>query len=459
VPDWAALAAAIDGRVVLPGSPDYGTARRSQMARFDGVHPQAVVLCGSPADVAATIAHARRHCLPLAVRGGGHSVAGRSSTEGVVLDMTGVGGVAVEDGMATVGAGVRLGDLYDALAAHGLTLPAGGSHSVGIAGLTLGGGIGDLGRLHGLTCDRLVAAEVVLADGRLVGCDEHRHPDLFWALRGAGGGNFGVVTSLTFRTVPHPAVTVFHLVWPLAEAIELVRAWQGWAPVGPDELDASLRLSASGEGGRPPLADVFGVVVGGEADAAGLLDDLVARAGADPVSACLRQASYRDAKRYLDGLAPDGAFPDVPPPPPPPAADPVFSRSEFFRRPLPRDAIAAVVEQLPRGLEAGQAREVAFLPWGGAYNRVGADATAFVHRAELFIVQHLAAGSAPGWPARSWGLVHPWGSGGVYPNFPDPDLEDWGRAYYGTNYDRLRTIKARYDPEGFFRFDQSLPAG
>jgi FAD/FMN-containing dehydrogenase len=459
VPDWAALQAAIRGRVVLPGSPLYEPTRRSQMARFDRVLPQAVVLCESPADVAATIAHARRHRLALTVRGGGHSVAGHSSSEGVVLDVTGIAGVSVSGGVATVGAGVRLGALYDALEAHGLTLPAGGSHSVGIAGLTLGGGIGELGRRHGLTCDRLLSAEVVLADGRLVVSDEDRHPDLFWALRGAGGGNFGVVTSLAFRTVPHPSVTVFHLVWPLAHATDLIRAWQDWAPTGPDELDATLRLSASGDGERPPLADLFGVVVGGEADAGALLDDLVARAGADPASACRRHVSYRDAKRYLDGLAPDNGFPEAPPPPPPRAADPVFSRSEFFRRPLPRDAIAALVEHLTHGLDRGQAREVAFLPWGGAYNRVAADATAFPRRDELVLVQHLASGTAAGWPARSWELVHPWGSGGVYPNFPDPDLGDWAHAYYGTNYDRLVEIKARYDPDGIFRFAQSLPTG
>lgn len=142
VADWEALHGSIDGRVALPGSSDYGLARKPEMVRFHGVLPQAVVLCRSPADIAATLGHAKRHRLQLAIRSGGHSVAGRSSTKGVVLDVTPMDGVAVQEGVTMVGAGVRLGALYDALQAYDLTIPAGSSHSVGIAGLTLGGGWG-----------------------------------------------------------------------------------------------------------------------------------------------------------------------------------------------------------------------------------------------------------------------------------------------------------------------------
>jgi FAD/FMN-containing dehydrogenase len=465
--DWEALQGSIDGGVVLPGSSDYGFARKPEMMRFQSVLPEAVVLCRSPADVSATIAHARRHRLHLAIRSGGHSVAGRSSTQGVVLDVTPMDGVSVEEGVTTVGAGVRLGALYDALQAHGVTIPAGSSHSVGIAGLTLGGGLGILGRKHGLTCDHLLRAQVILADGRIVECDESENEDLFWALRGAGCGNFGVVTSLVFRTVPAPPATIFHLVWPLVHANDLIWAWQDWAPTGPDELDATLRLSAAAGGEQPPLVDLFGAVVGSDPDAADLLDDLVAQAGVAPASASRRHVSYREAKRYLDGIGPADEWRDEPPPPPPRAGGQLFTKSEFFRRSLPGETIAALAENLPQGLVAGQSREVTFTPWGGAYKRVGADATAFVHRDELFIVQHLLTlgpeteasgrGSVQDWLTRSWTLVHPWGSGGVYPNFPDPDLEDWAHAYYGKNYDRLLRIKAKYDPDEFFWFDQSLP--
>jgi FAD/FMN-containing dehydrogenase len=464
--DWGALQRAIDGEVVLPGSADYESVRKPVMARFEHLRPAAVVRCATPADVAATLAVAGELRLPTAIRSGGHSVAGRSSTDGIVLDVTPMRAVAVAGDVATVGAGARLGDLYDVLALHGLTIPAGCGPSVGIAGLTLGGGLGILGRKHGLTCDHLLRAQVVLADGRIVECDEQHEGELFWALRGAGGGHFGVVTSLVFRTLPAPVITVFHLTWPPAAAAAVVQAWQAWAPAAPDELDATLRLSAAGDGERAPGVDVVGSVLDGEADAEELVGELVGRVGADPVAASRRHLPHRAAKGHLESL---GSIEDrhewsgLEQPRP----DHLYTKSEFFRRPLPGETVAALVEHLTQGLPPGQSREVDFLPWGGAYNRMPADATAFAHRGERFLVQHLVmigADAAPAerdaardWLARSWALLHPWGSGAVYPNFPDPDLQDWARAYHGPNYERLRRVKAAYDPGGFFRFHQSLP--
>jgi FAD/FMN-containing dehydrogenase len=465
--DWQALQAATAGGVVLPDAPDYQSVRRPVMARFAHQRPAAVVRCRTPADVAATIGFARRTQQPAVIRSGGHSVAGRSSTSGIVIDVTPMGSVSVAGEVATVGAGVRLGVLYDALAEHGLTIPAGCGPTVGIAGLTLGGGIGILGRTYGLTCDHLLRAQVVLADGRILDCDQQHDPELFWALRGAGGGHVGVVTSLVFRTVPAPTVTVFQLAWPLAHAAALVGAWQAWAPSAPDALDATLRLTSAGDGQRPGRVDLVGAVLGSDADAADLLDQLVARAGADPTAAVRRQLPYRAAKRYLAGLdsLDDQHRPAAGDRPPPQGH--LFTKSEFFRQPLPSEPVRALVAHLAGGVAGAAWREVTFTPWGGAYNRVPADATAFVHRDERFLIQHLvttgpdapvpARDAARGWLARSWALVHPWGSGGVYPNFPDPDLEDWAGAYHGSNYDRLVGVKARYDPDNFFRFHQSLP--
>jgi FAD/FMN-containing dehydrogenase len=220
--DFRALEGAIEGELILPGSPEYETVRKPPMVRFENVRPAAIVLCERPADVAEAIALARRFGLQMATRSGGHSVAGRSSTGGLLIDVTPMCSVSVAGGVATVGAGVRLGTLYDALQEHGLTIPAGCGSAVGIAGLTLGGGLGILGRKYGLTCDQLRRAEVVMADGRVVVCDEHAEEELFWALRGAGGGNFGVVTSLVFDTVPAAPATAFHLGWPFARAAAAV---------------------------------------------------------------------------------------------------------------------------------------------------------------------------------------------------------------------------------------------
>lgn len=449
-PDLGALQGAIAGDVVLPGSPGYELVRKPPIVRFQDVRPQAVVLCESASDVAETIAFARRSGIEIAVRSGGHCFAGRSSTCGIVIDVTPMCSVSLAWGVATVGAGARLGEVYDALHEHGRTIAAGCGPPVGIAGLTLGGGLGILGRKHGLTSDQLVGAEVVLADGRVVECDAKRDEELFWALRGAGGGTFGVVTSLALKTLPAPTATSFQLAWPVAQAAAVIAAWQTWAPLAPDELAASLLVTASGDLDRPPVVTVFGAMLGTAADAAEQLAELVAAAGADPASSSFTQMSYRDTKRYLSEHGPGDE-----------QSGPGFSKSEFFRRPQRSGTIAALVDHLVRDRVPGQARELDFTPWGGAYNRVREDATAFVHRAELFLLKHAVAvepgapeaaeQAARDWLARSWELVHPCGSGGVYPNFPDPELDDPARAYYGANCERLLRVKARYDPEGVFR--------
>jgi hypothetical protein len=212
-PDWDALRRQVACDVLLPGSDAYESVRKPFIARFDEIEPQAIVLCTAPEDVAEVVAFARRDDIETATRSGGHCLAGFSSTRGIVIDVSPMNSITVDGGVARVGAGTRTGELCERLAEQCLAVPTGTCPSVGIAGLTLGGGIGILGRAYGLTLDHLLAAQVVLADGRIVDCDEERHSDLFWALRGAGAGNFGVVTSFTFRPRPAPRVTNFRLVW------------------------------------------------------------------------------------------------------------------------------------------------------------------------------------------------------------------------------------------------------
>ena len=371
--------------------------------------------------------------------------------------------LSVEGEVATIGSGARLGDVYDSLQEHGLALPAGTCPQVGIAGLTLGGGLGVLGRKYGLTCDRLVSARIVLAGGQLLDCDDHTGADLFWALRGAGAGNFGVVTSFSFASVPAPEATNIHLAWAPSDAAAVIRAWQEWAPTAPDELAASLKLTTTEDVDEPPSVDVYGVALDG-VDAAGLVHRLVARVGSDPSVATFQRLSFPEIRRFWAHLGTAEHRGDQPDAEPSPY---LVTKSEFFRRTLPAGAISAVVELLSGDRVPGQARELDFMPWGGAYNRVAPDATAFVHRTELFKLKHsvtldraATAGdkqAAIRQVARSWTSVHPWGSGRVSPNFPDHELSDWATAYYGTNYDRLVEIKSRYDPDDVFRFSQSLP--
>jgi FAD/FMN-containing dehydrogenase len=455
----ARLERAIDGTVARPGTSAYDRARRSAWTQFHDVRPWAIVCCATADDVARTVGVAGQLGVHVTARSGGHCFAGRSSTEGMVVDVGALRSVEMADGIAAVGGGALLGDVYERLDTDGLTVAGGACPTVGVAGLTLGGGLGVLGRAYGLTSDQLVEAEVVLADGRVVVCDEHREPDLFWALRGAGGGQFGIVTRFALRTVPARELTCFTLAWPWSRAVEAIDAWQAWAPDAADAVAASLLANVFADL-QAPVVSVFGAMLAGEGETRAALDELVERVGSEPVETTLVQLPHLAAKRYLAEHAP-GADGEAPSPPV------MYAKSEFFRRPLPRDAIEAVVEHLVRDRAPDQARELDFTPWGGAYNRTHARATAFAHRSERFLLKHavvLSPASSPrdrvaagDWLAASWSLVHRYGAGGVFPNFPDPDLPEPLRAYHGENLERLMEVKARYDPDDVFRVPQSIP--
>jgi FAD/FMN-containing dehydrogenase len=439
VRELRSLQAAFDGELITPDSPLYDAARRPALARFHDVRPIAVVRCASTPDVTRALAFARHSGTHVVPRGGGHCFAGRSSTAGLVLDLSRLDAVTVgPDGRASIGAGARLAQVYDGLHRSRRAMPAGCGPTVGIAGLTLGGGLGLLGRRHGLTCDALLSAQVVLADGRVVDCDLDREPELFWALRGAGGGQFGVVTSLVFATVAEPRATRFELRWPEAAAVDVVAGWQGWASQAPDDVTANKSLVA--EPGHPLRVVVFGAALRHAEPASVLLESLAVRVGVRP-EIRLHVLAWRDLKRSFAGQEPQGAALTV-------------SRSEFFSRPMPASAVVPLIDELTSGAAPGR-RELNFTAMGGAYNRVPADATAFVHRGERFLLEHVAR-DGDRWLGRSWGLAHALASGRVYPNFPDPGLDDWATAYHGGNAERLRAVKRSYDPERLFRFPQAI---
>jgi FAD/FMN-containing dehydrogenase len=383
-------------------------------------------LCRSVHDVVHAITRAAATGEHLVPRGGGHCFAKRSSTDGIVLDMSGMAAITVADnGIATIGAGALLAQVYTALHAHGRTLPAGCGPTVGIAGLTLGGGIGLLGREHGLTCDRLVGADVVLADGSVVTCDDSREADLFWALRGAGGGQFGVVTALRFATVPEPVTTRVEAVWTDVDVAGLVIAWQSWAPDAPGAVTVNLTL-------EPGRARLFGATTLDEHTTRDLLRELT------PAEVELRPGlPYHRLKH---------SFAD------PREAAPTRMRSEFFSRPLSDQTLGALLAGLRT---EDRTRQLTFTAMGGAYNRVAEDATAFAHRGERFLLEHIADPDDE-WVGRSWDIAHSEGSGRVYPNFPDLALADWATAYHAGNHARLATVKKTYDPARFFDFPQAI---
>jgi FAD/FMN-containing dehydrogenase len=453
------------GDVLTRASAGYERARLLYSPRFDSIRPQAIVLCETVGDVVHTIRWARRYRVHLVPRSGGHSYGGYSTTTGVVLDVSRLNQVRVAGRRAVVGAGALLIDVYAALAAHGVLIPAGTGPSVGIAGLTLGGGHGYASRKLGLTCDALVGLTIVTASGEVLHCDARRHADLFWACRGGGGGNFGVVTSFTFRTTPVGEVATYAVEWPWEQARDVAAAWQSFGPHAPDELSLDLNLTATEV--RPHVTSA-GQYLGSAAGLERALAPLLAVG--TPTRVQIEQRSFleaalhfagcdrrtvercRRADKFPQGTVQRGTW---------------KAKSDYVKRPLPPAAIDTMV----RSLEARQAdpalgRGTILLDaYGGAIARVPKAATAFVHRDALCSAQYLAywpAGNAAraaanlAWMRAFYASLRPYMSGEAYVNYIDPELRDWRRAYYGSNYARLRRVKHRYDPTSFFRFGQGV---
>jgi len=473
--DWAALANSLQGILVRPGSPQYTTARQLFSTRFDNILPAAIAYCASPSDVQKSLAFVRRFNLPFAPRSGGHSYAGYSTSAGLVLDVTRMNTVAVNAsaGTATIGAGARLIDVYNEIAPSGLILPAGSCPTVGIAGLTLGGGVGVIGRKFGLTCDNLLSAQVVTADGSVLTCNASQNADLFWALRGGGGGNFGVVTSFVFQLHPVTALSLFTLDWPWSSAANIVAAWQNWGPQAPDELWSNcLLLSTSNNTSAAPLVRVNGVYVGGAGPLNALLQQLINRVGSAPTGNYVYTDSPLEtmmveagcygksvAACHLPSQNPQGTL----------ARDTSGAKSDYFTSLLSRQGINVLVNAISQRQSDATLGNggIGLDAYGGAINRVAADATAFVHRNALFSAQYTAnwnAGASSSviaanfsWLNEMWQALRPYASGAAYQNYIDPNLSNWQQAYYGANLPRLQQIKATYDPTNLFHFAQSIP--
>jgi FAD/FMN-containing dehydrogenase len=435
--------------------------------RFDAVRPQAVARCASVEDIRECVSFARTFGLPLAVRSGGHSYGGWSTGTGLVVDVSPLDTVTVGEGQVTTGAGARLIDVYTAVAARGAGIAAGSCPTVGITGLTLGGGIGVLTRAWGLTCDDLVAAQVVTADAQVRECDENADADLFWALRGGGGGNFGVVTSLTLRTHPVGDLALGFVSWPWTRAAAVVAGWQTWMSRAPEALWSTLHLETGTDG---PAVSIHAVHVGTAREISTLLDGLVAVAGA-PSYRESGTRSYRDvmlleagclgrsvAQCHLQGTTADGQL----------GRETYLAKSVVASRALTSDAIRALIDGV--GSLAGRSDTgggaVLLDSLGGAVARLASSATAFPHRDAFLVAQLIgswgaAAPAAIGDATAAWlrqlqTTVRPLIGPGAYVNYADADLQDWADAYYGANYARLRQVKARYDPDRLFDFPQAV---
>ena len=461
-PRLRALAREVRGPVITPADAAYERARLVYDERFDAVRPLAVVQPLSAADVRAAVRWARRNGVRVAARAGGHSYEGYSTTSGLVVDVRRLNGIAMHpNGTATIGAGARLIDVEAGLARHGRAVPAGSCATVGLAGLALGGGVGLASRAWGTTSDNVVSLGIVTADGRHLTCSATQHPDLYWACRGGGGGNFGIATHFVLRTHPAPPVSFVFASWPWAQAAEVVRAWQAFAP---DQPDALFTICTLGTGASSPAVTVIAQLLGPQSQLQRLVAPLARVAGArltfgssSYLDAQLRWAGCRGqtvGECHLAGASPHGTL----------ARSSFRGKSSYVNDPLTPAGVAEAVSQIDRAQSDGfGSAALLFDSYGGAINRVAPGATAFVHRRALCSLQYLAywyrpsgEAGATAWIRDAHAALRPHVSGFAYQNYIDRDLAAWPHAYYGANLERLRHVKRQVDPDWFFRFPQAI---
>ncbi|GAA4489923.1 FAD-binding oxidoreductase [Actinoallomurus oryzae] len=476
--DWSALKESLQGRLIRPDDTAYAAARKNFNPRFDTIRPSGIAYCENPHDVAECVNFVRRHGLPVAPRCGGHSYTGASLVEGLVIDVSPMSSIRADtsSGTARIGAGARLVDVYDRLAAQGVAIPAGSCPTVGISGLTLGGGVGVVARKYGILSDRLRAIELVTADGRRLTCDDRNNSDLFWACRGGGGATFGIATDFTFATHSTSDIVVFFINWPWSVAKSVIDAWQRWAPFAPDELWSNLHV-LDGQRQSSPTVQVGGTYLGALEDAERLIETLKSRIGAEPSSQVIEPTTYGHAMMieagcttltadqcHLPGGLPGQTSTGRE------TREPEYAASHIFTRPITAAGIDAILSAVRArgGLAGGGQGGIAFDALGGAVNRVRADATAFVHRDGLFNGQFTTtwdttAPSAATRAQQAWlrafhTAMKPYASGQAYQNYADAGLTNWKQAYFGDNYPRLLTVKNRYDPDRLFRSPQTVGA-
>ena len=445
----------IGGEVIGSGDAGYDDARSVYNAMIDR-HPALIARCASVSDVQAALDAGRSAGAPVAVRGGGHNGPGFGTVDGgIVIDLSPMHSVEVDPGQRTarVQGGATWGLVDAATHEHGLATPSGIISTTGVGGLTLGGGHGYLSRKYGLTIDNLLEAEVVLADGRVVTASESEHPDLFWALRG-GGGNFGIVTSFTFRLHPVGNVVCGPTAWPVAATSDVLSWFRDFLPAQDDDLYGFLAVMTV-----PPV-DAFpeafhlhkacAIMWSYLGDPANAAEALKPVRDMQPAFDGIGEAPYPGLQSAFDGLYPRGLQ--------------WYWRGDFFGT-VPDAAVAAharFASELPT-----MHSTMHLYPVDGAVNKVPASDTAWAYRDATFSQVIVGVDPDPAnaaaikqWTVDYWDATHPYSAGGAYVNFMMDEGQDRVRATYGANYDRLAEIKAIYDPANLFRINQNIqPAG
>lgn len=454
---WQALARITDGALLRPSDAGFAAEALPNNLRFRHVRPEGIVRCRTPEMIGDVLSWCQDYEVPFALRGGGHSYAGFSTTHGLLIDMAAMNTIAYDPatGRAKVGAGAINQPIYDALRQAGRMMTHGRCPTVGVAGFVLGGGIGFNMRRLGLASDNLVASEIVTADGRVRTLSASEEPDLFWAIRGGGGGNFGVSTSFTFDTVPADRqLTAFRIVWR-----QNTRKVAGALFAALDEAPVTLgtRISLAGvtptlhAGGRQVAITLLGQFAGDRQGLEKLLQPVMAVAS--PEFTDIRELPYWDAQAFLME----------------PGAPAWYRERSAFLDTAPADAfLDKAFEHLVRWPGTGAHGDLFFFQTGGRINETAPAASAFVHRASRWLsvvgvswseddtVRPEIVRAAKQWQDALYHTVDHAGGHGAFINFPDASLAEWRARYYGANLPRLAAIKAAVDPGNLFSFPQAI---
>ena len=456
---WQELSRKLHGTLLRPGTARYTSAALPYNQRYAAIRPQGVAECLDADDVRQCIMWARDHKVPFAVRSGGHSYAGYSTTTGLLVSVVPMRAIRYDAAqhLVTIEAGVQNRHLFQTLPALDLAVPNGRCPTVGMGGFVLGGGFGFNSRRMGLASDNLVSTTLVTASGELVTCSEDVEPDLFWALRGGGGGNFGVNTTFTLRTQSIGPLAVYRLRWKWQDAPAVMAAAQSLMSGAPNALSARVGLDVGRPvrpGGPPSLSvSALGQFFGTKESLASLLAPLAE--AAPPTEETVMTATYQEAVDFFAANVPIGRFTE---------------RSSYIGpggiTPALVEAAMASIEKWP-GSDNVSAVGLTMFAWGGALSAPSPTETAFVHRDASWLAvigtswgqkessAHIAENLA--WLEDFDAAIQPHVTDEAYQNFADPSLKDWPTAYYGVNLPRLMAVKRQVDPENIFSFAQSIP--
>jgi FAD/FMN-containing dehydrogenase len=466
----------LTGRVLSPGDPGWDAARQgfAKWANYQDNLPRAVVFCQDKHDVSNAVKWARQHNLPFRARCGRHNYEGYSSLvkDGIIIDVSDISQVYLNHDrtLAMIGAGIDMEDMFEKLGAANVTIPAATGPTVGLAGLTLGGGFGVTSRKWGLTCDNLIDIELVNAEGEIVHVNEEHHPDLFWACRGGGGGNFGIATAFTFRVHKVNNVAVYSINWTWDQFEPLVARWQTWAHDTDDGLSSALALltpqTIAGQPSQPGVINMYGQFTADDANLPRIHDLMqplfdVAKPSDEPQIQIVPHLIGTRIILGVDTTTPMELLAKH-------SDDQIFKSTSA----LAYDLFSAdVIKMLKQGLEGvpplsavpSQPSMIQLLGGGGQVSRIPTAATAVYHRKAQFVVQYDAYWAAPddgpktlAWIEALRDSLLPY-TRGSYVNYQDDSIKNRLQAYYEDNLPRLMEIKRKYDPDNFFKFQQSIP--